>query len=140
MNLNTQKIVELFKQKGLNVTPQRIAVYKFLAENPIHPDVETVYNRVIIDNPSFSKTTVYNCLKDLSSCGLLIPVTIESGKIRYDADTSFHGHFKCDCCGEIFDFRCYVEETEGLNGFEIRQKDAYYSGLCSHCKNKNFSN
>lgn len=134
--MDTKEIAVLFKEKGLKATPQRIAVYKFLFENRIHPDVETVYSQVISDNPSFSKTTVYNCLKDLTACNLLIPVTIENNKIRYDADTSYHGHFKCSSCGKIFDFICSEENISGLDGFEIKQKDVYYSGLCNHCKNK----
>lgn len=134
--LSTAEIKELFRQNGLKATPQRIAVYKFLVENRIHPDVETVYSQVIKSNPSFSKTTVYNCLKDLSGCGLLIPVMIDNEKIRYDADTSFHGHFKCEKCGSIFDFKCVDTKNVGIEGFEIKQKDVYYSGLCNHCKNK----
>ena len=86
--MQTGDITRLFREKGLKATPQRIAVYKFLAENHIHPDVETVYKNVVEDNPSFSKTTVYNCLKDLSDCGLLIPVKIDADKIRYDANIS----------------------------------------------------
>ena len=35
--MNTQQITEIFKSKGLKLTPQRIAVYKFLKENPIQP-------------------------------------------------------------------------------------------------------
>lgn len=132
--MNIREITELFRQNGLKATPQRIAVYKFLAENHIHPDVETVYNQVVQDNPSFSKTTVYNCLQALSSCGLLIPVKIDNEKIRYDADTSFHGHFICEKCGKIFDFKCSDEKVFGIDGFEIRQKDVYYSGICSCCK------
>ena len=103
--MDTREIIDLFKEKGLKATPQRIAVYNFLVENPVHPDVETVYQSMIMDNPSFSKTTVYNCLQALTDCGLLIPVKIDNEKIRYDADTSFHGHFKCDCCGRIYDFK-----------------------------------
>lgn len=139
IKLNTKEITELFRQKGLKATPQRIAVYSFLFENRIHPDVETVYNQVVIDNPSFSRTTVYNCLKDLSGCGLLIPVRIDSDKIRYDANTSFHGHFKCDSCGRIFDFNCADGYANGIDGFEVRQKDVYYSGICACCKNKNLT-
>jgi len=137
MNLNTREITALFREKGLKATPQRIVVYKFLDENRIHPDVETVYEYVVKDNPSFSKTTVYNCLRDLAGCGLLIPVKIDNEKIRYDADTSFHGHFICKECGKIFDFKCPDSQAAGLDGFEIRQKDVYYSGICNCCNRKN---
>lgn len=134
IDLETKDIAVLFKEKGLKATPQRIAVYKFLAENSVHPDVETVYNQVIKENPAFSKTTVYNSLQALSDCGLVIPVMIDNEKIRYDADTSFHGHFRCEKCGKIYDFKCSDEKAQGIDGFEIRQKDVYYSGLCSCCK------
>ena len=132
--MNTRQISEIFKSKGIKLTPQRIAVYKFVKENPIHPDALTVYEKMIENNPSFSKTTVYNCLQTLTECGLLIPVCIDKDKIRYDADTSFHGHFKCSKCGEIYDFQCTDNETFGIDGFEVEQKDLYYSGICKRCK------
>lgn len=132
--MNTTDIADVFRQKGIKATPQRIAVYKFLVENRIHPDVETVYSSVVKEHPSFSKTTVYNSLQVLAECGLLIPVKIDNEKIRYDADTSFHGHFRCENCGKIFDFKCNDEKVSGIDGFEIRQRDVYYSGLCSCCR------
>ncbi|MCH5320684.1 MAG: transcriptional repressor [Eubacterium sp.] len=135
--MKTREITDLFKEKGIKATQQRIAVYKFLEENHIHPDVETVYKHMVKEHPSFSKTTVYNCLQALSACGLLIPVKIDNEKIRYDADTSFHGHFICEVCKGIYDFKCAEEKVSGLDNFEIRQKDVYYSGICSCCKNKN---
>ncbi|MCC8072809.1 MAG: transcriptional repressor [Clostridiales bacterium] len=134
--MKTSEIVALFKEKGLKATPQRIAVYKFLAENRIHPDVETVYNRVSKDNPSFSKTTVYNCLQALAQCKLIIPVKIDADKIRYDAGVEFHGHFRCEKCGQIYDFDCGDQDVKGMEGFDIRQKDVYYSGICKHCNVK----
>ncbi len=134
--MDKENIISLFKSKGLKATPQRIAVYGFLVDNPVHPDVETVYNRVTADNPSFSKTTVYNCLKALADCGLVTPVTIDSDKIHYDADTSFHGHFICRQCGGIYDFHCDDDTAHCPEGFEVQQKNVYYSGICCRCKNK----
>lgn len=132
--MDRKEIADIFKQKGIKATPQRIAVYNFLVENRIHPDVETVYSNVVKEHPSFSKTTVYNCLQVLADCGLLIPVKIDNEKIRYDADTSFHGHFRCESCGKIYDFKCDDKNVSGIDGFEIRQRDVYYSGLCDCCR------
>ncbi|MGN1201684.1 MAG: Fur family transcriptional regulator [Eubacterium sp.] len=132
--MNTREIADLFRQKNLKATPQRIAVYKFLLENRIHPDADTVYQNMIEVNPSFSKTTVYNCLQALAGCGLLIPVRIDDEKVRYDADTDFHGHFRCEKCGRIYDFECSEENLSGIEGFKINQKDVYYSGICNCCK------
>ena len=96
----TAEIVQIFKDRGFKATPQRIAVYKYLCEHRTHPDVESVYRAVLEDNPAFSKTTVYNALQALDACGLIIPVTIDSGRIHYDADTRFHGHFR-HCLQEL---------------------------------------
>ena len=53
--MQTKEITELFKQNGIKATAQRIAVYKYLYENRIHPDVDTVYKNMVKDNPSFSE-------------------------------------------------------------------------------------
>ena len=98
--MQTKEITELFKQKGIKATAQRIAVYKYLYENRIHPDVDTVYKNMVKDNPSFSKTTVYNCLQALTDSGLIIPVVIESEKIRYDANLIFIRILNADAAEE----------------------------------------
>lgn len=132
--MQTIEIVKLFKEKNFKTTPQRIAVYKYLCEHRTHPDVESVYQAVLENNPSFSKTTVYNALSALADCGLIVPVTIDSGKIHYDADTSFHGHFRCEKCGKILDFNPQLLQEEGLADCVITHRDVYFSGLCSCCK------
>lgn len=132
--MNTKDIVGLFKSKGLKATPQRIAVYEYLHNNHIHPDVETVYENVKKDNPSFSKTTVYNCLQVMADYGLLKPVMIDCDRIRYDANTDFHGHFRCERCGRIYDFECDLDIPVGIDGIKINHKDIYYSGICNCCE------
>ncbi|UKI22155.1 MAG: transcriptional repressor [Anaerotruncus sp.] len=56
-------------------------------------------------NPGFSKTTVYNALKSLCESGFITAITIDGGRIHYDANVNFHGHFICKHCGEIYDFQ-----------------------------------
>jgi Fe2+ or Zn2+ uptake regulation protein len=129
-----KEIVEIFKQKGLRATPQRIAVYKFLCENPIHPTVDDVYNSLAEINPSFSKTTVYNSLETLESKGLIISVKIDNERIHYDADVNLHGHFMCEKCKKIYDFNIDTLVHSGLDEFDIVRKDVYYSGICPECK------
>ena len=112
----TAEIVQIFKDRGFKATPQRIAVYKYLCEHRTHPDVESVYRAV------------------LDACGLIIPVTIDSGRIHYDADTRFHGHFRCEKCGRIYDFIPDLIGIQGLDGFTVHHKDVYFSGICSCCQ------
>lgn len=124
----------MFKQKGVRATPQRIAVYKYLLENPIHPDVEQIYNNVINTYPSFSRTTVYNCVQTLKEYGLIKAVTIDSSRIHYDANINSHGHFICKKCSKIFDFDIESIKFNGIDDFDVESNDVYCSGLCPECK------
>ncbi len=135
--MQKEQIQELFKEKNFRATPQRIAVYKYVYGHRIHPDAAQIYESVLKNNPSFSKTTVYNALKSLCESGFLIPVTIEGGKTHYDANVQFHGHFICSQCGEIYDFDLPEPNADMPNGFSVERKDVYYSGICQSCSNKN---
>lgn len=135
--MKQEQIVAMFKEKGFRATPQRIAVFDYVFEHRSHPDAQSVYENVVKSNPSFSKTTVYNALHALCESGFIIPVTIDEARTHYDAFVEFHGHFKCSCCGNIYDFNVRLTDEKGLEGFLITKKDVYYSGLCPNCFNKN---
>ncbi len=132
--MDKEKIISLFKEKSFRATPQRIAVFDYVYNNRTHPDVLEIYDYVSKNNPAFSKTTVYNALKALTECGFLKTISIDGERVRYDANTALHGHFRCEKCEKIFDF-----DVAGLNfkmpeGFVVNHKDVYYSGLCADCK------
>lgn len=92
--LSDEKIAKCLSEHGLRVTPQRISVYRFLRENPIHPSADTVYRHIVKKYPSFSRTTVYNTLNALVESGLIITVKLDDKEQRYDGNAEFHGHFR----------------------------------------------
>ena len=51
--------------KDANIRPsiQRLAIFAFLKENKIHPDVETIFTQLSPLYPTLSRTTVYNTLQ-----------------------------------------------------------------------------
>ena len=68
-------------------------------------------------------------------------VKIDDDKIRYDADTSYHIHFKCCKCNRIFDVY-NKENTEPFinnfkndlpSGFVINNFQTNVWGVCSEC-------
>lgn len=131
--MNKDDIISLFKEKHFRATPQRIAVFDYVYNNRTHPDVLEIYDSVLKSNPAFSKTTVYNALKALTEQGFLTTICIDGERIRYDANTDLHGHFRCEKCGKIFDFNVKSLNFKMPDGFLVRHKDVYYSGLCSCC-------
>lgn len=132
--MNEAQIVELFRNKGFRATPQRIVVYKYLCENRTHPDADEIYKSVLSANPSFSKTTVYNSLQALEDEGFIIKINIDSDRVRYDAFTSLHGHFYCKSCKRIYDFDVNSINDSLQDGFDMSERNVYYSGLCPECK------
>lgn len=124
--------------KGIQPSVQRIRIYEFLCNNRIHPTVEDIYERLLPEIPTLSRTTVYNTMKLFSENGLIQPLVIEEKEIRYDIDTSHHGHFKCEQCGIVFDFRADSSEAgvyPELAGFMINERHLYFKGLCKNCAN-----
>jgi Fe2+ or Zn2+ uptake regulation protein len=132
-----QTIINRFSTSDIRLTPQRISVYRYLLENRTHPTVETVYNALKCDNPSLSKTTIYNTVDTLTKAGLVRVVRTVEGEVRLDGYTNSHGHFYCRDCGEVFDFSldgCHVPDS--LNGFLMEEFDVHATGLCEACKHK----
>lgn len=132
-----QDIVELFGKKNIRLTPQRIGVYRYLLENRTHPTVDTVYHFLKNDNPSLSKTTIYNTVDTLASAGLLRMVRASEGEVHLDATTESHGHFICEHCGAIIDFAlegCRLPDT--LNQLEIHNYEVRAVGVCPKCSEK----
>ena len=131
---------------GVSPSPQRVAIYDFLKNNAIHPTVDTIYQAVIKELPTISRTTVYNTVKKLVDAGAVQEVIIEDGELRYDADMSDHGHFKCMSCGKVYDLfppsaTPLVEKVHGLpEGFRIDRIHLCCRGRCADCAEEMLDN
>ncbi len=126
----------LLKEKGIQPSYHRLQVLKFLMENRVHPTVDMIYRDLAKKIPTLSKTTVYNTLNLFAEKGLVNVLTIEEREARYDIDTSFHAHFKCEKCGMVYDVkRVDVKiSDEELKGFEIGSIHLYIKGICPECR------
>lgn len=142
MEQPTNNITKRLVNNHIKPSYSRIKIMEYIVNKRSHPTVEEIYNVLINELPTLSKTTVYNTLNILMEANLIRLITIEDNETRYDADLSEHGHFKCESCGDIYDFRISLENNpiEGLNGFLIDDKNVYFKGVCKSClenKNKN---
>lgn len=139
--MKNAEIAALLEKSGLRATQQRIAVYSYLFDNRIHPTADKIYESLVADYPSFSRTTVYNSLHALQECGLIRTVTIDSLEQRFDVNPADHGHFKCSSCSRVFDFDFSPEIVQELcpKGFLPAWADIYITGTCVICSQKNRS-
>jgi Fur family peroxide stress response transcriptional regulator len=123
------------REKEIKPSVTRMKILNFLVENTSHPTVDLIFKGLSPEIPTLSKSTVYNTLKLFLEKGVVQIVNIEDNETRYDADTSFHGHFKCLQCGSVYDFPLSLAEVqiEVLKDFKIDQSHYYLKGKCKKC-------
>lgn len=119
-------------------TRQRDAVLRAVHSSANHPDVRWVHEAVRRELPAISLATVYRNLDVLVGSGELNEVRLASGQVRFDRNTSEHGHLICRKCGSIRDIdvaavegrmrRCY--RSAGYEDLTVTI-DVY--GVCPDC-------
>lgn len=101
---------EKLTEKGLKVTPQRVAIYEAIVKMRNHPTADKVIEYIKANHPNISVGTVYKVLDSLVENGLLKKVKTEKDIMRYDAVLSNHHHLYCSETDRIEDY-----EDEKLN-------------------------
>jgi Fur family peroxide stress response transcriptional regulator len=140
--LNMDEALNLFyekcKEHGLKVTPQRVCVYRELAEATDHPSIDDVYQRVKKSLPNISFDTVYRTALSLTEIGIVDLIEGQSGSRRFDANTFPHHHFRCLKCHRIIDFdsdyydRVTIPE-ELQKRFRVVSQRIFLEGICDEC-------
>jgi Fur family peroxide stress response transcriptional regulator len=134
----TQRLREGLKRAGVKATPQRLAIYREIAQSSAHPDAETVYASVRRTLPTVSLDTVYRTLWLFVDLGLVDTLSPPRYKTRFDANISGHHHFVCMRCGatrdiqsETFD-RLTPPADVGILG-RADKVQVEVKGLCTRC-------
>ena len=135
MEISAEFLSEHLKGKGIRPSYQRMKVLEYMYLNGGHPTVEEIYRTLSASIPSLSKVTIYNTLHTFVKTGLLREVNIDETEKRYDISLNNHGHFQCVACSTIYNFKVNIEQfpAEGLDQFEITEKNVYFKGLCPNC-------
>lgn len=129
--------MEEYREIGLKLTPQRLAIFEYLKDNKEHPSAEDIYREVKKKFPTMSFATVYNTLNRLLKKAKVHELTIDSERKRYDPDTAHHHHIICIKCKKIVDAR--VDYTisvpdEQRRGFDVIDNHIEFYGICPDCK------
>ncbi|MHC1776558.1 MAG: Fur family transcriptional regulator [Lentimicrobium sp.] len=103
----SNKLVE----KGLKVTPQRIAILEAIVKLNNHPTAENIIDYIRKNHPNIATATVYKVLDALVSGELIRKVKTEKDIMRYDAVMESHHHLYCSDSDRIVDY-----SNEELNG------------------------
>lgn len=132
------ELTELFRSRGLKVTPQRQCVFRALDGNTQHPTAEGVYERVIAEMPTVSLRTVYQTLNDLAAMGEISQIDLGTGSARFDPNLDAHQHLVCDGCGTVIDVPGELTDihvpVEQRHGFEVSRTEIVFRGRCAACR------
>lgn len=134
------ELKDVYRKLGKNVTPQRIAVWRILKDNPEHPTAETIFEQAKREIGNISIKTVYQILHELEEIGQLSHIQTDSGALRYDPNVEkSHHHLVCTRCRKVTDVylpASLISEipTGNLDGFEISDVEIVFRGTCSNCR------
>lgn len=136
-----ESVLRKYRGKGFKLTPQRIAILKFLDGNTSHPTAEDIYTEIKKKYPTVSFATVYNTVQALRDRGELLEITIDPQRKHFDPNPSAHHHIMCTGCGRIGDvFTDYSKALtlpeEVTSEFHVTGNHVDFYGVCSDCRKK----
>lgn len=114
-------------EKGLKVTPQRIAILEAIVKLNNHPTAENIIDYIRKNHPNIATATVYKVLDALVENELIRKVKTDKDFMRYDAIIEKHHHLysaESDRIEDYFDTELneLLEkyfETKGIPDFKI---------------------
>ncbi len=141
MKQTLEKLSGVLRDKGYNITHQRLVVYKALMESKEHPSAEELYRHVRKSYPIISLGTVYKSLEMFEKLGLIQKVNYLYNTARYDANVMPHGHLVCKSCNQVVDLVLdeipHIPIPEGEKGdFDVDTVVVQFLGHCKQCRKK----
>ena len=133
-----QTPADVLRARGVQVTAQRLAVLRAVAEHP-HATAEHVDKVVRADIGAVSRQAVYDALGTLTERGLLRRIQPAGSPARYeDRVGDNHHHLLCRSCNSLVDVDCAVGYTPCLtaaddSGYEIDEAEVTFWGRCPDC-------
>jgi len=131
-------VSEALKAAGLQVTAQRLAVYRVVQAAP-HAIADEICQAVRLELGVISRQAVYDALNAMTECGLLRRIQPAGSAARYEHRVDNHHHLACRKCGKLVDVDCAVGVAPCLtaehdHGYQIDEAEVTYWGICPDCQ------
>jgi Fur family peroxide stress response transcriptional regulator len=104
MAISIGQIKDKLVEKGLKVTPQRIAIMEAIYTLNNHPTAEMIMDYIKASHPGIASGTIYKVLDVLNENKLILRVKTEKDVMRYDGILEIHHHLYCSESEEIKDY------------------------------------
>jgi Fur family peroxide stress response transcriptional regulator len=116
----------LLTEKGLKITPQRIAVLDALSNLNNHPTADNIIAFIRLHHPNIASGTIYKTLETFVEKGIVKKVKTEKDVMRYDSIIDNHHHL-------------YSSETEHIEDYYDEELDRMIEDYFKKKKIPNFS-
>jgi len=137
--MELETVARKLQSAGLRLTPQRLAIYRYLANTDTHPTAQAIFEELRPEYPSLSLATVYNTLETLVNLGIINALgSAGDDAVHFDGDLTPHVNLACVSCHRVIDL--YSEnvgqlenEVAARSGYQILGARVLYYGLCPRC-------
>ena len=104
MNVSVDDIKNKLSEKGLKITPQRMAILEAVCTLNNHPTAENIIEFIHRKQPNIATGTVYQVLDTFVEHKIIRKVKTDRDVTRYDGITENHHHLYCSECDLIEDY------------------------------------
>ena len=138
MSTASDGVLDLLRDRGLRMTPQRRAIVAEIMRTTGHISPPDVARRVQERVPGVNASTIYRTLDLLEEIGVLSHAHLESGPEYHRREESDHVHLTCSRCGT--EDSLSLDEATQLkrliarhHGFQPDFTHFAISGVCAEC-------
>jgi len=134
-----EDVIELLRQRGLRMTPQRRVIVAEIMRTQGHISPTALARKVQGDMPGVNASTIYRTLALLEEAGVLAHAHLEGGAEYHRAEEAGHIHLTCSRCHaeddlSLDDATVIQKLIEEHHGFHPDLTHFAISGLCSDCR------
>ena len=131
-------VSEALRAAGLQVTAQRLAVYRAIETRP-HAIADDIWQAVKQELGVISRQAVYDALNAMAEHGIIRRIQPAGSAARYEHRVDNHHHLACRQCANVIDIDCAVGEAPCLiaehdHGYVIDEAEVTYWGICPDCQ------
>lgn len=132
--------IEILRNAGKRITPERILLLRIIHEHP-HLDASEIYRLAQRENARLSLATVYRTVSLLRQLGLVHTCALGEDHVHYESQAISHYHLVCRGCGKVIEIPPH-EAIERLGEeweFEVTAVKVELTGYCKRCRTKQAS-
>jgi Fur family peroxide stress response transcriptional regulator len=133
-------LINLLRERGNRLTPQRIAIMRAIVGSENHPSAEEIHREILGEFPTTSLATVYKTISLLKGVNEILELGFGDDSSRFDGRKPYpHPHLICTECGAIMDsevdnFQNLIDKLASQDGFSVHTHRFDIFGLCAACQ------